>query len=163
MLSLGLGTRRTNNSRMGRTECEESFCAAMLQRRDPGARAMLLAIVPGLVEEADIEAMEAAEDGAVALRRYLLPVLVSWNLFANHWSRDSIGALEIPLEEEYGLSVRQYNTLSAAYFAPNLPVPRDTSPITPPTVWPTPLSAEARVRASERLRATKSGTDLAGV
>ena len=28
--------------------------------------------------------------------------------------------------------------------APNLPVPRDTSPITPPTVWPTPLSAGAR-------------------
>ena len=64
------------------------------------------------------------------------------------------------------LKLRGYLAPSSASVlaaAPNLPVPRDTSPITPPTVWPTPLSAEARVRASERLRATKSGTDLAGV
>jgi hypothetical protein len=48
------------------------------------------------------------------LFRYSLVGLVCWNLFANHWARDSIGALEIPLESDYGLSVRQYNSLSAA-------------------------------------------------
>jgi len=53
--------------------------------------------------------------------RLTLASLVTWNLFCNHWSRDSVGALEIPLEER--LTVRQYNSLSAGYFAPNLPVP----------------------------------------
>ena len=57
------------------------------------------------------------------LLRRSLALLITWNLFSNHWSRDSIGALEIPLEEDFALSVRQYNSLSAAYFAPNLPVP----------------------------------------
>ena len=57
--------------------------------------------------------------------RHIVACLVTWNLFSNHWSRDSIGALEIPLEDEaeFGFSVRQYNALSAAYFAPNIPVP----------------------------------------
>ena len=55
---------------------------------------------------------------------YSICVLVTWNLFCNHWSRDSVGALELPLEEPpFALSVRQYNSLSAAYFAPNVPVP----------------------------------------
>ena len=49
-----------------------------------------------------------------------------WNLFANHWSRDSVGALEIPLEaeeDEFGLSVAEYNSLSSAYFGFSMPVP----------------------------------------
>ena len=55
--------------------------------------------------------------------RYAIAILVTYNLFSNHWSRDSVGALEIPLEADYNFSVRQYNSLSAAYFAPNLPIP----------------------------------------
>lgn len=55
---------------------------------------------------------------------YGICTLVTWNLFCNHWSRDCVGALELPLEEPpFALSVRQYNSLSAAYFAPNVPVP----------------------------------------
>jgi len=56
---------------------------------------------------------------------YALACCVTYNLFANHWNRDSIGALELPLENDptFGFSVRQYNSLSAAYFAPNIPVP----------------------------------------
>ena len=55
---------------------------------------------------------------------YGLCGLVTWNLFCNHWSRDCVGALKLPLEEPpFALSVRQYNSLSAAYFAPNVPVP----------------------------------------
>ena len=55
--------------------------------------------------------------------RHIAAALVTMNLFCNHWSRDSVGALEIPLEAEFGFSVMQYNALSAVYFAPNLPVP----------------------------------------
>ena len=61
---------------------------------------------------------------AVTRARAALIGLVTFNLFANHWSRDSVGALEIPLEDDtFGLSVREYNSLSAAYFAPSVPVP----------------------------------------
>ena len=55
---------------------------------------------------------------------YGICTLVTWNLFCNHWNRDSVGALELNLETPpFALSVRQYNSLSAAYFAPNVPVP----------------------------------------
>ena len=48
------------------------------------------------------------------------------SLLINHWARDSIGALELPLEsEEDGLhlTVRQYYFLSGIYFLPNIVVP----------------------------------------
>ena len=51
--------------------------------------------------------------------RHLLAALVTWILLGNHWVRDSIGALELPLESNatgYGLSRRQYNSLNAIYF-----------------------------------------------
>ena len=55
---------------------------------------------------------------------YGICTLVTWNLFCNHWNRDSVGALELNLETPpFALSVRQYNSLSAACFAPNVPVP----------------------------------------
>lgn len=58
--------------------------------------------------------------------RYTLAVLVTYILFVNHWVRDSIGALEIPLESNatgYGMNPRQYNSLSSLYFLPNVVVP----------------------------------------
>ena len=76
---------------------------------------------PAAIMQSELLGAEAARSST----RYLLAVCVTWNLFANHWSRDSLGALEIPLEHgnQTGLSVRQYNSLQAAYFTPNLPVP----------------------------------------
>ena len=58
--------------------------------------------------------------------RHLLAALVTWILLGNHWVRDSIGALELPLESNatgYGLSPRQYNSLNAIYFLPNVLMP----------------------------------------
>ena len=58
--------------------------------------------------------------------RWALGVAVCTNLFCNHWARDSIGALELPLEssaDAYALSVRQYETLSGAYFFPSVLLP----------------------------------------
>ena len=37
--------------------------------------------------------------------RHIAAALVTMNLFCNHWSRDSVGALEIPLETKFGFSV----------------------------------------------------------
>ena len=58
--------------------------------------------------------------------RYCLAALVTFVLFANHWSRDSLGALELPIESNatgFGLSPRQYNSLNAVYFMPNIVMP----------------------------------------
>ena len=58
--------------------------------------------------------------------RHWLAILVTWVLLVNHWARDCIGALEIPLESNstgYGLTPRQYNSLSSIYFLPNALVP----------------------------------------
>ena len=58
--------------------------------------------------------------------RVQLAILVAWVLFANHWARDSLGALELPLEspsDGYRLSPKEYNGLSTAYFLPNCIVP----------------------------------------
>jgi hypothetical protein len=56
------------------------------------------------------------------LRWALLPC-ITYALFANHWSRDSIGALEVPLETEFDLSPSQYNALTSVFFAPNVIMP----------------------------------------
>ena len=58
--------------------------------------------------------------------RMLLGVIISYNLFACHWARDSLGALELPLEAAdggYRLSSRQFNSLTTLYFLPNCFVP----------------------------------------
>ena len=58
--------------------------------------------------------------------RVQLAILIAWVLFANHWARDSLGALELPLEspsDGYRLSPKEYNGLSTAYFLPNCIVP----------------------------------------
>jgi MFS family permease len=47
-------------------------------------------------------------------------------LASNHWARDSLGALEVPLEDAAGpfaLTVVQYNALTTGYFVPNIFVP----------------------------------------
>ena len=58
--------------------------------------------------------------------RVVLATCVTYVLFANHWARDSIGALELPFERTdgiYALSARQYNSLTSVYFFPNIFVP----------------------------------------
>ena len=56
--------------------------------------------------------------------KYVLVVGIGYVLFAAHWARDSLGALELPLESApMNLTVREYNSLSAGYFGPNLPTP----------------------------------------
>ena len=57
--------------------------------------------------------------------RYLLVACVCYGLFSNHWARDSLGALEAPLESDapYSMSVRAYNALTSIYFLPNLVAP----------------------------------------
>jgi len=55
--------------------------------------------------------------------RWLLVSALALNLFCNHWSRDSFGALEVPIESDGNLTVAQYNSLSSAYFVPNVFVP----------------------------------------
>ena len=58
--------------------------------------------------------------------RHWLAILTTYVLLVNHWARDCIGALEIPLESNatgYGLTPRQYNSLSSIYFLPNALVP----------------------------------------
>ena len=57
--------------------------------------------------------------------RYLLCICVAYGLFTNHWSRDSLGAVEVPLETEepFVLTVLQYNAVTSLYFLPNIVVP----------------------------------------
>ena len=56
--------------------------------------------------------------------RWVLVSAFAVNMFCNHWSRDSLGALEVPLETGYmNLTVAEYNALSSAYFFPNVIVP----------------------------------------
>ena len=54
-------------------------------------------------------------------KRLLLVACVCYGLFSNHWARDSLGALEAPIESDppFALSVRSYNTVTSAYFLPS--------------------------------------------
>jgi MFS family permease len=57
--------------------------------------------------------------------RYVICCHVIYVLFANHWARDSVGALELPLEQdpEFALLPSEYNLLNSVYFLPNCVVP----------------------------------------
>ncbi|KAL3919459.1 MAG: hypothetical protein SGPRY_005624 [Prymnesium sp.] len=57
--------------------------------------------------------------------RLLLAACVAYGLFSNHWARDSLGAIETPLESKppYELSARQYHWLTSIYFIPNIAMP----------------------------------------
>lgn len=57
--------------------------------------------------------------------RWVLAAAFALNMFCSHWSRDSLGALEVPLETSTltNLTVSEYNSLSSAYFLPNVIVP----------------------------------------
>lgn len=59
------------------------------------------------------------------MARLALAGCCAYGLFANHWARDSLGALQTPLETDppYQLDVRDYNTLTSVYFFPNICVP----------------------------------------
>ena len=58
--------------------------------------------------------------------RNVLAALVSYVLFCTHFARDSLGALELPLEDArsgVGMTPRQFNALTTAYFLPNCFMP----------------------------------------
>ena len=55
--------------------------------------------------------------------RWLLAPAFAMNMFCNHWCRDSFGALQVPLETHANLTSTQYNSISSAYFVPNVFMP----------------------------------------
>ena len=75
---------------------------------------------------------------------YALACCVTYNLFANHWNRDSIGALELPLDEKATLWLELWDALEplVALFT--------TAPSYPRRSWGgDPIDAEvARFRAA---------------
>ena len=72
---------------------------------------------------ASVNAAPAPNKPLYSPLRWLLAPAFALNMFCNHWCRDSFGALEVPLETDAGLSVGQYNSLSSAYFVPNVFMP----------------------------------------
>jgi len=72
----------------------------------------------------DDESMGGAS-AAPPRTRWLIAGCVILLLSSNHWARDSLGALEVPMEAPgpFALSVVQYNALTAGYFVPNIVVP----------------------------------------
>lgn len=69
----------------------------------------------------------AADRAATAARRlrWCMLACFTWVLFANHWSRDSVGALQMALEVEPGFEFTpsQYNSLTSIFFASNCVMP----------------------------------------
>lgn len=55
--------------------------------------------------------------------RWFIAGLIGLIVFSNHYYRDSVGALEIQLENDTGLSPKQYATLNSIYFLPNILAP----------------------------------------
>ena len=55
--------------------------------------------------------------------RWFIAGLIGLIVFANHYCRDSVGALEIQLENDSGLSSEQYATLNSLFFLPNIFAP----------------------------------------
>jgi MFS family permease len=55
--------------------------------------------------------------------KWLLPVIVGMIMFANHYTRDSVGALEKELEKSMRMSPSTYLDLNSVYFLPNIATP----------------------------------------
>ena len=56
------------------------------------------------------------------IRWYLCP-LVGFAIFANHFTRDSVGALEKQIEDNGILTVSSYNNMNTLFFLPNIVTP----------------------------------------
>ena len=55
---------------------------------------------------------------------WLLPVFVSFIIFANHYARDSVGALEIQMESDIpGFTQETYHTMNFLFFVPSMIAP----------------------------------------
>jgi MFS family permease len=65
----------------------------------------------------------AEEFGRRPIWRWIIPVCVGLILFANHYPRDVVGALERQFEFQHLLSPRQYTAVNACYFFPNIFLP----------------------------------------
>ena len=80
----------------------------------------------GGADALDTRLLEAIRPQTEGRARWLLVVSIILLLSTNHWARDSLGALEVPLEDPNGLfalSVVQYNALTTSYFVPNIVIP----------------------------------------
>ena len=55
--------------------------------------------------------------------KFLIPSLVGFIIFANHYCRDTVGTLEKQLEQESNLTVKDYSTFNSIYFIPNIIAP----------------------------------------
>ena len=59
----------------------------------------------------------------VGYMKWMIPILVSFILFTNHYTRDTLGALEKQLESDMDMSPATYSHLSSIYFLPNIITP----------------------------------------
>ena len=55
--------------------------------------------------------------------KWCIPMLVGLIMFGNHYTRDSVGALEKQLEHNLKMSSNSYLDLNAIYFFPNILTP----------------------------------------
>ena len=64
------------------------------------------------------------EDPQINNFRWTITLLLGLAICANHYTRDSIGALEIQFEEDlYSVSPSRYSELNSLYFTPNILTP----------------------------------------
>lgn len=52
-----------------------------------------------------------------------IPICVIFVMLQNHYTRDTVGALEKQMESDLGLKPSQYSTLNSLYFLPNIVAP----------------------------------------
>ena len=55
--------------------------------------------------------------------KYSIPISICVIVFVNHYSRDTLGALEKQLEADLNISVTTYSSLNSLYFLPNIIIP----------------------------------------
>ena len=66
----------------------------------------------------------AEQEPPIAPIAWLLPAFVSFIIFANHYARDSVGALEIQMEKDIaGFSTETYHTMNSLFFVPSMIAP----------------------------------------
>ena len=57
------------------------------------------------------------------LLRWYIPVFICIILFINHYTRDTVGALERQIEEDLHISISEYSMLNSLFFVPNTIIP----------------------------------------
>ena len=55
--------------------------------------------------------------------RWVLAACVACMIFGNHYSRDSVGALEKQMESDLSVTPEEYSSFQTVYFLPNVVMP----------------------------------------